>query len=235
MIAGMLNRYPFVRRRKKAPSPYAGYSERMMASAIDLFCALLVLRPVFNMLDRVIAPRVQQAVVEGNVDGVLEQARGQDALTQFSILLDAIFSSDVWWWVVINHGSAFLVLATTLAAIQFFCRTTLGKWVMGIKLTTTDEMTSPSLARIIVRYMACAVSCGAFMLGLVWVMFDKKSRAWHDIAAGTVVMNMRPHGWYWTRVKRGFRWLRAKLGVPAKPEAPLSADESVTQPPAGER
>lgn len=234
MLANLLNRYPFVR-RKKIPSPYAGYSERMMASAIDLFCALIILRPIFNMLDRLISPHVQRAVAEGNVDGVLEQARGQDAFTQFSLLIDAIFSSDVWWWVAINHGSAFLLLAATLMAVQFFCRTTLGKWVMGIKLTTTDQMTSPSLARIIVRYLACALSCGFFMLGLVWVMFDKKSRAWHDIAAGTVVMNMRPQGWYWTRVKRGYHWVRVKLGGTPKPEAPSTADEAVAQPPAGER
>lgn len=232
MLANILNRYPFVRRRK-APSPYAGYSERMMSSAIDLFCAMIVLRPILNMLDSLIAPHVRQAAIDGNLDGALAQAQHQDAVSQFSILMDTIFSSDVWWWVVINHGSAFLVLACALGALQFFFRTTPGKWIMGIKLTGPDQMTPPSLVRIIIRYLTCLVSCGLFMLGLVWVMFDKKSRAWHDIAAGTVVMNMRPQGWYWTRVKRGFRWLYVRLGGKSKPAS--AADEAIAQPPANDR
>lgn len=234
MLGPLFNRFSFTR-RKKAPSPFAGYNERMMSAAVDLFCALIVLRPVLNFLDARIAPHVHRAAVEGGLTDIVEKAQHLDAGTQFSMLIHAIFASDVWWWVIINHGSAFLVLASALALMQYFTRTTPGKWLMGIKLTVEDQFTPPSLMRIIVRYLVCLPSCAFFMLGMVWIMFDKKSRSLHDIVAGTYVMNMRPHGWYWTRIKRGYHHVRGWLGIKAPVQAPSAADEPVAEPTTDQR
>jgi uncharacterized RDD family membrane protein YckC len=49
------------------------------------------------------------------------------------------------------------------------------------------------------------------MIGIIWMMFDKKSRSWHDMIAGTRVITTRPDGWYWAKTKEGYRWLKAKI------------------------
>lgn len=118
------------------------------------------------------------------------------------------------------------MMALLMAVMQHSMHTTPGKWLMGIKLVRNDEVTEAGFGRLCFRYMVCLISCGFFLLGVVWVMFDKKRRAWHDIAAGTVMLNTRPHGWYWQKIKQGWWWLRARFGV----SAPASND-TTTKPP----
>ncbi len=120
-----------------------------------------------------------------------------------------------------------LSFALLMTLIQDTLRTTPGKWLMGIKLVRRDEVSEVGFLRLLLRYVLCLFSCAAALLGLLWIMVDKKRRAWHDIASGTVVLNMRPEGWYFDKLKQGWQWLRGKCSPPATHEA-------VAQPPADE-
>jgi len=216
-----------LRRKPKPQSPYAAYNERMMAMAIDLFAALIILRPVLNMLDTFFSARIRQAAEAAGMAEVLNQAQFKPPAEQFFSVMHVVFSSDVWWWVAINHGSAFLMIVLVLVLSQYSMGTTPGKWLVGLKLTRSDMQTVPSTRRVFWRYLVCIPSCALLMLGSFWIMIDKRRRAWHDIAAGTVVITTRPAGWYWGHIKRGYRWVRAKIsGTPSAP------NETVTKPPA---
>ena len=65
---------------------------------------------------------------------------------------------------------------------------TLGKWAAGIAVVD-HEGRAPGVAMAIPREVAWkVVSYGAAGVGLLWVLFDKERRGWHDKLAGTWVV-----------------------------------------------
>ena len=64
---------------------------------------------------------------------------------------------------------------------------TIGKWLVGVRIVEVDATplrTGPALVRVLVLPISIAV----FGLGLVGIVIGKQRRAWHDRAAGTVVV-----------------------------------------------
>jgi len=62
-----------------------------------------------------------------------------------------------------------------------------GKMAMGLKViqATGEEMT---LGIAFLRYVGSIVSSLCFLLGYIWVAFDRRKQGWHDKIAGTVVI-----------------------------------------------
>lgn len=61
---------------------------------------------------------------------------------------------------------------------------TLGMKAWRIRLVTVDDQ-APDWSRITVRFLMAGVSLASLGLGIVWVLFDRKCRSWHDMASGT--------------------------------------------------
>lgn len=180
MLTEFLDRMQgLLRRKKKAPSPYADYNVRIISSFFDVLFLMGLIELLFPGLIMNKSPTV----------------------TLVTMLMMSVISS----------------------VVQYFFGTTPGKCIFGIKLVTQNAWKTPSFFRVFFRYIMCI----PLMIGMPWITIDKKKRAWHDIASGTVVITLRPDGWYWQQMKRGYRYLRAKISG-----APLPANESVTQPPA---
>lgn len=47
-----------------------------------------------------------------------------------------------------------------------------------------------SRPRCVLRFLVACVSLGAFALGFLWCLVDARKRAWHDIAAGSVLVRL---------------------------------------------
>ena len=92
-------------------------------------------------------------------------------------------NTDNRWW---------LVSYLTWALLYFWVSTaitgrTIGKWLVGVRIVERDATplrTGPALVRVLVLPISIAV----FGLGLVGIVIGKERRAWHDRAAGTVVV-----------------------------------------------
>lgn len=68
---------------------------------------------------------------------------------------------------------------------------TLGKRLMGIRVIKQDgsKLTiRDALLRNVLGYQISNIIPG---LGFLWMLFDKKSRTWHDMMAKTIVVNVR--------------------------------------------
>ena len=76
-----------------------------------------------------------------------------------------------------------------LAAILFwrYRGATPGKMLIGAKIVDARTLGKPSTGQLVGRYFAYIVSM-FFMLGFVWIAFDKRKQGWHDRLAGTVVV-----------------------------------------------
>lgn len=74
--------------------------------------------------------------------------------------------------------------------IAFWCyrSATPGKMAIGAKIIDARTGDTPSTTQYVIRYFGYFVSTIVFMLGLIWVAFDKRKQGWHDKMAGTVVV-----------------------------------------------
>ena len=77
-----------------------------------------------------------------------------------------------------------------LAAILFwrFRGATPGKMLLSAKIVDAETLGTPSTGKLVGRYFAYILS-SFFMLGFIWVAFDKRKQGWHDKLAGTVVIH----------------------------------------------
>ena len=69
-----------------------------------------------------------------------------------------------------------------------------GKLVAKLKILDAETGSKLSVGQAFIRYIAYIPAMLVFLLGMIWVAFDKKKQGWHDKIAGTVVI--RDNGSY---------------------------------------
>lgn len=77
-----------------------------------------------------------------------------------------------------------------IAVIVFWvCKSaTPGKMLTKIEIIDARTGGKLSVGQSIVRYLAYYVSIIPFMIGIIWVGFDKRKQGWHDKLAKTLVI-----------------------------------------------
>ena len=210
---------------------YGGYYERMAAAAIDLFVMFTIFNQPFQHLQAMLYPYYASFVQPEIVANIHAETAGLGTFAQLALFISRMFEAGIAQWYILSNTLSVVILIFAMALSLHFFRTTPGKWLLGLKITRTDDITRPGFWRLVWRYTACAIGCIPLMLGFIWMMFDKKSRGWHDFAAGTHVQNLRPTGWYWGHIKRGYRRLRNQIS----PASAAAAEQPVAQPPSEER
>ena len=65
--------------------------------------------------------------------------------------------------------------------------TTIGGRLLGLRIVKTDG-SKLSLGGAVLRYIGLLVSAFCFLLGVIWVAFDKNKQGWMDKIAGTYVI-----------------------------------------------
>lgn len=63
-----------------------------------------------------------------------------------------------------------------------------GKMAVSLKIVDAKTGGKPSTGRFVLRYFGYILSSIPFMLGFLWVAFDKRKQGFHDKIAGTVVI-----------------------------------------------
>ncbi len=90
---------------------------------------------------------------------------------------------------------AFNLLLALIGVVYFsvshaWTGATLGKAMLGLKVVSLDRCGPPSVGRSLVRTLAYAAS-SLLGVGFLWALRAPR-RAWHDYAAGTIVVRARP-------------------------------------------
>jgi uncharacterized RDD family membrane protein YckC len=87
-----------------------------------------------------------------------------------------------------------LVLASTGA--YFVLSWSRGGQTIGMKpwrlRVVRANGSTPSVRHALIRFAVALVSLAAAGLGFWWALFDARSRTWHDIVAGTLMVRMDP-------------------------------------------
>lgn len=187
--------------KKREASIYATFNERLMAASIDVTVIFLLLNRPAQMLSTKL-----YNLLDAESQALLSTSQGVGQLLQNA------YETGFITLYLLNSAIQIFLIGVLLVTFQSLVHTTPGKWIMGLKITTSDNETFPSLWRLIIRYVGYIFSCLPFLLGFIWMNFDPKSRAWHDRLAGTRVITMRPQGWYWAQFKRLFASMKDKNG-----------------------
>ena len=206
--------YVGLKRKPRDPNAprYGDLYERTLAAAIDLLAIYVVFDPIlFQQITRSFYKHIDQEKL-----AVTKSAANTKELIQG--MLDA-HVIQLW---IMNSLVQFTIIAIVVVATQIYAKNTLGKWLLGLKIVRRGTHGSVESWRYVVRIIVCALACLPFMLGIIWAIFNKEHRGWHDMAAGTVVLNTRPEWWYWIQLKRGFKYLRARLLPSAAVEEPVA-------------
>lgn len=188
---------------------YADTNDRSMAAAIDI--ALL-----FYLLNR-----PSQMITEKVFAYFGQTPLGYDSqINSFAALSQVIWTARYPW--VISNGLILLLMGLFVVLCQMAYGTTFGKWLLGLKIVHHKTLEAPARWRYALRFLAYIPACLPLMLGVFWMSFNKQRRGWHDYIAGTVVLSTRPRGWYWGKLKQGYRKL-----FPSR-----TVKEAIAEPPA---
>lgn len=66
-----------------------------------------------------------------------------------------------------------------------------GKRLIGIRVISDDDGETPGLRQSLMRSVCSLASTLLMALGFLWALFHPRGLTWHDIAAGTIVVQAR--------------------------------------------
>lgn len=210
-ILDTLTRWSHFSPPKREPNPYADVMERTMAWGIDLFILYYLLRSVFDRVAMIVFrhddPSTLDALKQANFSQLLRDGTAALESGQMGYLT----GSPALHLYLTDLVAEFFLLGIIVVMAQCLYGHTPGKWLLGLRVVRRKTLEPIRGWRFALRYLAYIPSVGLFMLGVVWAHFNRERRTLHDIIAGTVVIQTRPHGWYWSKVKQGFAWVKSKV------------------------
>jgi uncharacterized RDD family membrane protein YckC len=81
--------------------------------------------------------------------------------------------------------------AVAVVLFWIYRQATPGKMAIGARIVDAQTGRRPTNGQLIGRYFAYIVSTIPLLFGFIWVAFDSRKQAVHDMLAGTVVVRPR--------------------------------------------
>ena len=165
---------------------YASFHARVLAVTLDVFVAMMLLLPLVTAVGRWLYPKMEmRAAAETLATAVMAVATGQMIPAEAIAILQE--SGALSRWMFDNMLQIILI-----GILVVFCwnrwMASPGMWLLRLQIRDGHTLSAVSLSRLIWRYIVCVLGFLPFMLGFLWILFDKKNRAWQDLATGTVVV-----------------------------------------------
>ena len=138
---------------------YAGFWIRTLATSIDVIILMMIITPLLYLIYG---------------DAYLAQLAPTEEMK----------SSLGFWDTFINY---MVPVVFTLYFWQKFAATP-AKMLLGLKVVDAETGANINFRQSIIRYVGYYVAMLPLLLGVIWVVFDKRKQGWHDKMAGTVVI-----------------------------------------------
>ncbi|QXK91963.1 RDD family protein [Neoehrlichia mikurensis] len=157
---------------------YVGGLRRCLSIILDLIIILLMLQIIHIVFVYAIYPKNKmyvKAIEKYKIEAILSNE--EKSLKNIYLLI--IISEQI-----IQLGV--LLLYQVYMWVKF--ATTIGKFIMGLKVVDERTFKNMTITQAIKRFIAFPLSGIPFCLGIVWANFDKRKQTWHDKIAKTVVV-----------------------------------------------
>lgn len=174
--------------KKKQDEIYPSFNTRIFSSVIDSTIAAIVLIPILYwglpLLYNGTTPSQKLGII---MDNIAKNMAGKNV----SLMENANFKEFIdnhWISIVMEKLLQVLVLATMTFVFWLKTNSTPGKLLFSIKILDAKTLQPPSFFQLVIRILSYTVSVLPFCLGIFYIAFNKRRRAWHDLIAGTVVV-----------------------------------------------
>ena len=77
-----------------------------------------------------------------------------------------------------------------MIAFWLYKSATPGKILTKLKIVDAKTGEKPSVGQFLIRYLGFIIALLPFLLGVIWVGFDKRKQGWHDKLASTIVIRV---------------------------------------------
>lgn len=197
---------------------YGSFSDRVIASAIDVSIIVMVFQDLFSWMSGLFYKGI-------DVGAVLAQDPGLDSAS-FRSQLIALYTRmqqsgflDMW---LLNSFAQSIVTGICLVTVWNHYHITPGKWIVGLIFVDVKTNQKPTLKQYIIRYLSFYLSMPIFMLGFASLMFSKRRQAIHDMIAGTAVIYSKKGNVF----RRTYDLLKSLIFRKKKPSAETPSPES---------
>jgi uncharacterized RDD family membrane protein YckC len=153
---------------KEQPLEYAGFWVRVFASIIDTFLFGLLILPII-------------ALTMGDAQWSSVEGEGMHMSTMSFQTMQVSGGINM----VINY----ILPAIVVLLFWAYKSATPGKLMLKLRIVDAKTGEKPSTAQWLLRYLGYYLSAVVFMLGFIWVGFDRRKQGWHDKIASTVVIS----------------------------------------------
>ena len=156
------------------PVKYAGFGLRMLAAVVDVFSTILLL-PLFSLFDNIAGTNaIRQQVQDASKHPELHST--QEIMAIFLRLTPSMLFQLV-------------VIGTLILLAWIYFSATPGKMLFKLKIVDAATGGKPSKKQLILRLLGSIISLLVLGLGFVWIHYSKKRQGWHDLMAGTAVVD----------------------------------------------
>lgn len=168
----------------KVTAEYVALFPRAGAALLDLIILMIPFSIFFKMLLDVLWGGSNDPT---EIQLALARATTSDGGVDWALFAQLFPTDFLKRWLAENL--LFTVLACILwVGLWYWYSATPGKMLMKMKIVDAETGMPPSTGQNILRFIGYHVSLLVFGLGMFWIMWDKRRRAWHDMMAGTVVV-----------------------------------------------
>jgi len=171
---------------------YPSFQSRIFAALVDTALAIFILIPIFSITSSAIygdnLPSKRLEVIMNRV---------QKQINNSAELSKKLSRDPQYQKFIAQHGYRGLMIEqgiqTSLFAVAIFVfwlkkRSTPGKMFLSMKIVDAKTLKDPSVTQLVIRLCSYALSILPLGMGIFYIAFHKKHRAWHDILSGTLVV-----------------------------------------------
>jgi uncharacterized RDD family membrane protein YckC len=168
---------------------YATFNARLIANIIDIFIFMIILLPITNLIQIALFGDVTpQSVLNPILLESLEKLPN-DPGKRFDYVIHhpkfvEYFVINKGFYKMLIDNLLMLFIAMILFVISWiYTQTSPGKMLMSLKIIDAKSYGPPSKIQYIIRFLGYMIFFGA-----IWMFFNKRKQALHDIFAGTLVV-----------------------------------------------
>jgi hypothetical protein len=184
------------KRKEEGGIQYATLNQRLFASMIDLFLLMLIWTPIETLLMKAI---YKDQLMPNQEFSILFQQKAEKYIElEKPISTDLIIST--FEELSKSHSiiSIFFeqIITLILLVILMFIfwikkQATPGKMFLSLKIVDNATLQPPTMSQYIIRILSYPISIIPLGMGIFYMAFNKKKRAWHDFFAGTAVIRVK--------------------------------------------
>lgn len=168
---------------------YPSFSARMFASVIDVTLAMILFIPIiYFLLPLLFGGTLPSQHFADIMSHLAIQMPDKSFMQLLSLSNEEFIQRYGYGGMMIEKTVQILILAIITLFFWLKTHSTPGKLILSMRIVDEKTMGSPTSMQLFIRMLSYAVSIVPACLGIFYMAFDKKRRAWHDIIAGTVVI-----------------------------------------------